>query len=63
MRFAAEFLLAFFAFLSSSRAQVPVYEVTPVESSVTLPDKCQLRPETGVWVGWRSGNGGRGTTT
>jgi polyisoprenoid-binding protein YceI len=36
MRFAAEFLLAFFAFQSSSRAQVPVYEVTPVESSVTF---------------------------
>ena len=36
MRFAAAFLLALCAFLSASRAQVPVYEVTPVESSVTF---------------------------
>ena len=36
MRFAAAFLLAFFVFLSASRAQVPVYEVTPVESSITF---------------------------
>jgi polyisoprenoid-binding protein YceI len=34
MRFATAFLLAFFAFLFVSRAQVPVYEVTPVESSI-----------------------------
>ena len=34
MRFATAFLTAFFAFLSASRAQVPVYEVTPVESSI-----------------------------
>ena len=33
MRFAA---LAFFVFLSASRAQVPVYDVTPVESSITF---------------------------
>ena len=36
MRFAAAFLLAFFVFLSASRAQVPVYDVTPVESSITF---------------------------
>ena len=36
MRFAAASLLAFCALLSVSRAQVPVYEVTPVESSVTF---------------------------
>jgi polyisoprenoid-binding protein YceI len=36
MRFAAAYLLAFCAFLSVSRGQVPVYEVTPVESSVTF---------------------------
>jgi polyisoprenoid-binding protein YceI len=36
MRFATAYLLAFCAFLSVSRAQVPVYEVTPVESSVTF---------------------------
>ena len=36
MRFATAYLLAFCAFLSASRAQVPVYEVTPVESSVTF---------------------------
>jgi polyisoprenoid-binding protein YceI len=34
MRFAAVFLLAFCSCLSVSRAQVPVYEVTPVESSI-----------------------------
>jgi len=34
MRFAAVFFLAFCASLSISRAQVPVYEVTPVESSI-----------------------------
>src|SRR6201997_1989163 len=36
MRFVAAFLLAFFAFLSASRVQVPVYEVTPEESSITF---------------------------
>ena len=36
MRFAAAYFLAFCAFLSVSRAQVPVYEGTPVESSVTF---------------------------
>ncbi len=36
MRFATAYLLAFCALLSVSRAQVPVYEVTPVESSVTF---------------------------
>ena len=35
-RFPAALLLAFCASLSASRAQVPVYEVTPVESSVTF---------------------------
>jgi polyisoprenoid-binding protein YceI len=35
MRFAAAYFLAFCASLSiRSRAQVPVYEVTPVESSI-----------------------------
>jgi polyisoprenoid-binding protein YceI len=34
MRFAAVLFLAFCASLSISRAQVPVYEVTPVESSI-----------------------------
>jgi polyisoprenoid-binding protein YceI len=34
MRFAAAYFLAFCASLSISRAQVPVYEVTPVESSI-----------------------------
>ena len=36
MRFATAYLLAFCAFLSVSRAQVPVYEVTPVESSIAF---------------------------
>ena len=36
MRFATAFLLAFCVFQSVSRAQVPVYEITPVESSVTF---------------------------
>src|ERR1700732_3051978 len=34
MRFVAAYFLAFCASLSISRAQVPVYEVTPVESSI-----------------------------
>ena len=34
LRFVTTYLLAFCAFLSVSRAQVPVYEVTPVESSI-----------------------------
>src|SRR4029077_2226007 len=34
MRFAAAYFLVFCASLSTSRAQVPVYEVTPVESSI-----------------------------
>ena len=36
MRFATAYVLVFCAFLSVNRAQVPVYEVTPVESSVTF---------------------------
>ena len=36
MRFVTAFRLVFCAFLSVGRAQVPVYEITPVESSVTF---------------------------
>ena len=51
MRFASAFLLALFAFLSVSRAQVPVYEVTPVESSVMFGVESSV-PIKGTFEKW-----------
>ena len=51
MRFAAAFLLSFFAFLSVGRAQVPVYEVTPVESTVMFGVESSV-PIKGTFEKW-----------
>ena len=51
MRFAAAFLLAFFVFLSARRAQVPVYEVTPVESSIAFGVESSV-PIKGTFEKW-----------
>jgi len=51
MRFATVHLLAFCAFLSVSRAQAPVYEVTPVESSVTFGVESSV-PINGTFDKW-----------
>ena len=51
MRFAAAFLLAFFVFLSASRAQVPIYEVTPVESSIAFGVESSV-PIKGTFEKW-----------
>lgn len=51
MRFVSAFLLAFFAFLSVSRAQIPVYEVIPVESSIMFDVESSL-PIRGTFDKW-----------
>ena len=45
------FSLHFFAFLSASRAQVPVYEVTPVESSIAFDVESSV-PIKGTFEKW-----------
>ena len=51
MRFATAFLLAFFASLSASQAQVPAYEVTPVESTVMFGVESSV-PIKGTFEKW-----------
>jgi polyisoprenoid-binding protein YceI len=51
MRFLTAFLFISFTFVSASRAQVPVYEVTPVESSISFGVESSV-PIKGMFDRW-----------